>query len=269
MPLQDRKQRQFVNREREILVAALELCSTPDWETVTVSEIARRAEVGKGTLYKHFASKDELLFRLMMDFYRGLLDILRTEQPAEYSPISLLERLSGGSSTGLRLPESPVEGVPARQSTSPPTNPPGSPLEQLRAAVERALRYHADHREYRYVVAYCDRIDFKERAHQRWQQDFLELDHAFMAWASPILESGMEQGLIEPRPVDHLMLGISAAFKGAIAMIWSSEDWCPLGDKETVIVAVRDFVIAALVGRYAEPKRFSSNCEQGQETGQR
>jgi AcrR family transcriptional regulator len=207
MPLQDRKQRQFVCREQEILAAALELCSTPDWETVTVSEIARHAEVGKGTVYKHFASKDELLFRLMMNFYRGLLDILREQQP------------------------------------------PGSALEQLRLAVERALRYHAEHREYRYVVAYCDRIDFKERADARWQRDFLALDRAFMEWASPILTRGMEEGDIEPRPVQQLLLGISAAFKGAIGMIWSSQDWRPLGDNEAVIAAVKAFVMAALVGR--------------------
>jgi AcrR family transcriptional regulator len=204
MPLQDRKSRQFARREQEILSAALALCSTPDWETVTVSEIARQAEVGKGTVYKHFASKDELLFRLMMDFYRGLLAILRAQQP------------------------------------------PGTACEQLRAAVARALRYHAEHKEYRYIVAYCDRIDFKERADARWQQDFLALDRAFIDWAAPILTTGMEQGQLAPRPLDVLMLGISAAFKGAIAMIWSSRDWCPLGDEESVIQAVTDFVMAAL-----------------------
>jgi AcrR family transcriptional regulator len=211
MPLQDRKQRQFAHREREILAAALALCSTPDWERVTVNQIARHAEVGKGTVYKHFASKDELLFRLMMDFYRGLLDVLREQIP------------------------------------------PGSAIEQLRAAVARALRYHADHKEYRYVVAYCERIDFKERADARWKEDFLELDRAFMGWASPILAAGIEQGLIEPRPLEQLMLGISAAFHGAVGMIWASKEWCPLGDDDSVIAAVTDFVMVALAGRCAGP----------------
>jgi len=223
MPLQDRKQRQFVCREQEILAAALELCSTPDWETVTVSEIARHAEVGKGTVYKHFASKDELLFRLMMNFYRGLLDILREQRPQD------------------------------------------SATEQLRLAVERALRYHADNREYRYVVAYCDRIDFKERANARWQQDFLALDRAFMDWASPILTTGMHEGVIEPRPLEQLLLGISAAFKGAIAMIWSSQDWRPIGDNETVITAVKEFVMAALVGRSDGARLAAGSCGQRQQ----
>lgn len=207
MPLMDRKQRQFADREREILAAALELCSTPDWERVTVSEIALQAEVGKGTVYTHFVSKDELLFRLMMDFYRGLLDVLRAQIP------------------------------------------PGNATEQLRAAVERSLRYHAGHLEYRYVVEYCNRIDFKERADPRWKADFLALDRAFADWASPILIRGMEQGLIEPRPVEHLLLGMSAAFQGAISMIWASSDWCPLGDDEAVIEAVTGFVMAGLAGR--------------------
>lgn len=275
MPLQDRKQRQFASREREILTAALELCSTPDWETVTVSEIARRAEVGKGTLYKHFASKDELLFRLMMDFYRGLLDILRAQRSSDGHHDRYRARSSDSGqqsqldSPAAGLPNQPRKPFPEQPAKRSSAGAPASPLEQLRASVERALRYHADHSEYRYVVAYCDRIDFKERADLRWQQDFLELDRAFMAWVSPILDAGMEQGLIDPRPVDHLMLGISAAFKGAIAMIWSSQDWRPLGDNETVIAAVRDFVMSALIGRCAEPNRFSGIGEQGQEAQQR
>ena len=61
MALQDRKQREFERRERDILAAALELCSTPEWESVTVGQIADRAEVGKGTVYKHFEGKADLV----------------------------------------------------------------------------------------------------------------------------------------------------------------------------------------------------------------
>jgi AcrR family transcriptional regulator len=213
MPLQDRKQRLFDHREQEILAAALELCSTPDWERVTISEIAAQAEIGKGTVYKHFASKDALLFRLSMDFYRGLLALLRS------APSS------------------------------------GTPLQQLGDAVEHALRYHLEQQAYRYVVSYCDRIDFKERADPSWHAAFLELDRAFVDWAEPMLTAGMDQGQIERRGQDALLIGISAAFRGAVAMLWASEHWCPLGDKERIIQSTRDFIVAALAGP----------CDQGHE----
>lgn len=34
-----------------------------DWQTVTIEQIAERAEIGKGTIYKHFKTKDEILYR--------------------------------------------------------------------------------------------------------------------------------------------------------------------------------------------------------------
>jgi AcrR family transcriptional regulator len=207
MALQDRKQREFERREQDILSASLELCSTPRWESVTVEQIAERAEVGKGTVYKHFASKDELLFRLMMRFYRGLLRMLSEEM------------------TG------------------------GSPLEQLRDAVERALRYHIAHGEYRYVVEYCERIDFKERANPAWRDDFLELDRAFQEWAGPIIEAGMATGQFQRRPVDQVMLGLHACFKGAVSLIWAGDDWCSMGDDQAVVAAATEFMMAGLSGR--------------------
>jgi len=60
----DRQKREFPRRELEILDVALELCSSADFESVTIEQIARGGDVGKGTVYKHFAGKDELLFRL-------------------------------------------------------------------------------------------------------------------------------------------------------------------------------------------------------------
>ena len=77
--------------------------------------IAERAEIGKGTIYKHFSSKDELLFRLTLRFYSGLLDELKAID------------------TGADAADA------------------------FRSVIHRALTYHAEHREYRYVVEYCDR----------------------------------------------------------------------------------------------------------------
>ena len=70
----ERKIREFERREQEILSAALELFAGERWESVTVTQIAKQAGIGKGTVYKHFASKDEIYARLALDFFNGLLE---------------------------------------------------------------------------------------------------------------------------------------------------------------------------------------------------
>src|SRR5215510_8755204 len=69
MGIEQRRAREFDRREREILQAALHLFRGEDWENVTVEQIAHSAEIGKGTVYKHFASKDEIYARLALDFH--------------------------------------------------------------------------------------------------------------------------------------------------------------------------------------------------------
>nr|WP_067290131.1 TetR/AcrR family transcriptional regulator [Marinobacterium profundum] len=73
MTTPSRKSRQFALRGQEILDAALVLFQSDSWEDVTVAEIAQQAEVGKGTIYKHFASKDEIYAQLAMLFQRQIL----------------------------------------------------------------------------------------------------------------------------------------------------------------------------------------------------
>lgn len=82
MTVQDRKTREFERRGQEILDAALALFQSDAWEAVTVDQIAQRAEVAKGTIYKHFASKDEIYARLAIAFQRETLASLRSVNPA-------------------------------------------------------------------------------------------------------------------------------------------------------------------------------------------
>ena len=207
MARSDRRMREFERREQEILDAALKLCATPEFESVTMDQIAELADVGKGTLYKHFAGKDEMLFRLMLRFYAGLLEELHALPPAE--PL----------------------------------------MARFRQVIEHALHYHLGNREYRYIVQYCDRIEFKERAEPAWRDDFLTLDRAFEDWATPLLEAGMESGVVVRRSVRSLLLGLHACFKGAVALLWAGSDWCPCGgDQETVVDSVARFMLAGLVG---------------------
>ena len=208
MPRSDRKQREFEKREADILDAALELCSGPDWESVSVDQIASRAEVSKGTVYNHFASKDELIFRLMIRFYQGLLEQFRS-----------LDVASGGT-------------------------------DALREMFRTGLEYHVNHPEYRFVVLYCERADFKQRAQPEWEQDLKTLDSSFEAIGVPLVQSGMEYGAFQVRPLDDVLVGLHAIFKGAVSLLWIGDNWCSFsGDEKTMINAITDFMMAGLVGQ--------------------
>ncbi len=50
------------NKKEQILLAAVEMFLDRDYYQVTITEIAERAEVGKGTVYEYFPSK-EVLFK--------------------------------------------------------------------------------------------------------------------------------------------------------------------------------------------------------------
>lgn len=75
MRLQDQL---FEQRENAILMAARQLFSEQPWDRVTIAEVAMAAGIGKGTVYKHFPSKEALYARLVLDDSRQNLSELRT-----------------------------------------------------------------------------------------------------------------------------------------------------------------------------------------------
>ncbi|MCJ8169674.1 TetR/AcrR family transcriptional regulator [Atopomonas sediminilitoris] len=58
---------QFEQRQQAILRAALALFRTKSWDRVTIAEVAVEAGIGKGTVYKHFPSKEALYAQLVID----------------------------------------------------------------------------------------------------------------------------------------------------------------------------------------------------------
>ncbi|EZH80683.1 TetR family transcriptional regulator [Ectopseudomonas composti] len=76
----------FQQRENALLEAARQLFQDHSWDRVTIAEVARHAGIGKGTVYKHFSSKEALYARLVVDCSRQHLaemeEIARTA-PAE------------------------------------------------------------------------------------------------------------------------------------------------------------------------------------------
>ncbi len=71
------KAKEFRQREQEILDAALVLFLEMGEDRVTVEMIADRVGIGKGTIYKHFETKNEIYLLLMLRYEEELADLFR------------------------------------------------------------------------------------------------------------------------------------------------------------------------------------------------
>lgn len=78
-----RKQKEFAKREGEILSAAISLFEGPHWEQVTVEQISKKADIGKGTIYKHFSCKEEIYAHIALGFNKRLMDISRSVEQTQ------------------------------------------------------------------------------------------------------------------------------------------------------------------------------------------
>ncbi len=78
MGIADRKAREFKRREEDIVQAAFDLFAEHGIESVTIDMIAEKAEVGKGTIYKHFTSKNDIFAVLIIRQGHELLEMLES-----------------------------------------------------------------------------------------------------------------------------------------------------------------------------------------------
>lgn len=72
---------QAARRER-VLDAALELASEGGYDAVQMRDVAGRAQVALGTIYRYFSSKDHLLAAAQVEMWRDQADRL-TQRPPE------------------------------------------------------------------------------------------------------------------------------------------------------------------------------------------
>ena len=89
MGIEDRKQREFDRRERDIVEAAFDLFADKGVENVTIEMIAEAAEIGKGTIYKHFKSKNEIYASLII----GRGKEIHKQVSEIYQSLPVLEKL--------------------------------------------------------------------------------------------------------------------------------------------------------------------------------
>ena len=68
-------------RKRRLLVAATDLAAEGGYDAVQMRDVASRAEVALGTLYRHYASKDQLLLAALADQATTLRERLDQRPP--------------------------------------------------------------------------------------------------------------------------------------------------------------------------------------------
>lgn len=74
-------------RRAKILTAARELASDGGYEAVVMRDVAERAGVALGTLYRYFASKDHLLAEVLVEWGGELETGLRRSAPQGETPL--------------------------------------------------------------------------------------------------------------------------------------------------------------------------------------
>ncbi len=73
------RQHQFKMREENILAMAEQLLLESGNGDITLDSLADQLDLAKGTLYKHFSSKDELYLRIIIRYEEQLFEINRIE----------------------------------------------------------------------------------------------------------------------------------------------------------------------------------------------
>lgn len=73
------RKEQFAIREAKILKTAEQLLLESGEGDLTLDHLACQLDLAKGTLYKHFVSKDELLLRILIDYEQRLFEMNKTE----------------------------------------------------------------------------------------------------------------------------------------------------------------------------------------------
>ena len=73
-----RGQKRAAKTRRKLKEAALDVFSEKGFDATTVEDITEKADLGKGTLYRHFADKDEVVFTLIEDAIEHLVERLRS-----------------------------------------------------------------------------------------------------------------------------------------------------------------------------------------------
>src|SRR4030042_2216069 len=90
-----RKEREYLAHREEILWAAEKVFAAKGFFPTTMSDIAREAEFGTGTLYKYFKSKEELYFTLIDEKIEEINRLVKAELSQKTSAMERIKMVLG------------------------------------------------------------------------------------------------------------------------------------------------------------------------------
>jgi len=89
----DRAQKRAKRTRKKLKKAALDIFSEKSVDAATVEEITEKADVGKGTLYQHFADKEEIVITLVQEAIEHLIEHIRSYDSTPETLEDMLEHL--------------------------------------------------------------------------------------------------------------------------------------------------------------------------------
>ncbi len=96
---QSRQQRRFGKTRNKILSAARSVFSEKGLASATIEDIVERADVGHGTFYYHFATKDDLIKQLIVIILKQLTKEVRAKSRDKKELGELLDSMIGAHIT--------------------------------------------------------------------------------------------------------------------------------------------------------------------------
>ena len=91
--VKNRMQKRAKRTRKKLKKAALDVFSEKSVDAATVEEITEKADLGKGTLYRHFADKEEIVVTLVEEAVKHLVERLRAYDDPPETLEDMLEHL--------------------------------------------------------------------------------------------------------------------------------------------------------------------------------
>jgi AcrR family transcriptional regulator len=128
-------------RRRRLIVAAIELANEGGYDAVQMRDVASRAQVALGTLYRHYSSKDQLLLAALADQAAELRTRIAQRPPQGEQPGDRVADVLRRATRALtRDPAITAAMVTALSSRGPDaSNAKGEVYDILRAIISSAI----------------------------------------------------------------------------------------------------------------------------------
>ncbi len=180
MSIADRRAQEKARRKEQILQAARATFAETGWHRATVDSVAERAQVGKGTIYLYFESKEAILAELVLQALAELAARLRLASEA-CSPLH--------------------------------------PAQRLHAMAEAYLKFAQDAPDYYRLLTAYDGGDFQQGVSAEQQEELLARSRHTLELVAQVIADGMALGIFTPGDPRRTAGVMWAALNGALGLL--------------------------------------------------